>query len=98
VSGTRRASGHEGIDNPHTGLREIDTVSRSDCETVDDCGGCDKAILDGHGFPGFTKMCQELCPLETGSLKMLASTRYFTDIGRLRVDWHKKTLCGQASN
>jgi hypothetical protein len=48
---TRQASTNEGIDNVHTGLREIDAVSRSDRQTVDNRCRCDEAILDRHGFP-----------------------------------------------
>lgn len=53
-----RASTDERIDDVHTGLREIDTVPRSDRQTVDNRGRCDEAILDWHGFPGFAKARQ----------------------------------------
>ena len=47
-----------------TGFREIDAVSRSDRQTVDNRGRCDKAILDRHGFPGFAKMRQQFRPFQ----------------------------------
>jgi hypothetical protein len=50
----------------HTCLREIDAVSRSDGQTVDDCGRCDEAILDRHVFSSFSKSRQQLRPFQPG--------------------------------
>jgi integrase len=52
----------EWIDDVHTGLREINAVSGSDRQTVDNRGRCDEAILDRHGFSGFSKARQQFRP------------------------------------
>ena len=56
----------EGINNPHTRLREINPVSRSDRKTVDNRCRCDEAILDRHGFPVLAKTCQQFRPFQAG--------------------------------
>jgi hypothetical protein len=62
----RQASTNERIDNVPTGLREIDAVSRSDRQTVDNRCRCDEAILDRHGFSSFAKTRQQFRPFQSG--------------------------------
>src|SRR5437016_7071068 len=57
-------SNNEGIDDGNTGLREINAVSRSDRQTVDDGGRCDETILDGHRFSGSARLRQQFRPLQ----------------------------------
>ena len=66
VFAMRQASSKERINDLHTRLREIDSVSRSDRQTVDNRCRCDKAILDRHSSPVFAKTCQQFRPFHAG--------------------------------
>src|SRR5947209_3478917 len=50
----------EGIDDTDAGLLEIYAVARDDGQVVDEGGGGDKAVLDGHSSPGGAKTCEQL--------------------------------------
>ena len=55
----------EGIDDADAGLLEIYAVARDNSQVVDEGGGGDKAILDGHSSPGGAKACEQLRPPQT---------------------------------
>lgn len=58
------ASTNERIDDAHAGVREIRTVSRGDCQTMDDCRRCDEATLNRHRFPAGAKTRQQVRPFQ----------------------------------
>lgn len=47
----------ERVDDPDSGVLEIDAVARDDGQIVDECGGSDQAVFDGHRSPGGAKTC-----------------------------------------
>jgi hypothetical protein len=59
-------STNEWIDDTHTSVREINTISRGNCETVNQRGRRDEAILDWHVFPGCAKTREEFRPFQPG--------------------------------
>ena len=61
----RGCSADEWIDDADTGIHEITTVSRRDCQSVNDRRCRDEAILNRHGFPGCPKTRQQFRPLQT---------------------------------
>jgi hypothetical protein len=55
----------EWINDSHAGIYEIGTASVSNCQTMDESGGRDEAILNRHCFSGPSKTRQQLRPFKT---------------------------------
>ncbi len=52
------------VDDAHTGVDEISTISSGDRQIVNHSRRRDEAVLDRHRLPGSTKMCQQFCPFQ----------------------------------